>query len=104
MGGKWKGILLVHLLDSDGPIRFSTFERSLPNITRRMLTRQLRELQEDGLISRTAYPEVPPRVEYTLTEKGETLRPIIKALGAWGAEHVLDDKGRWIGLGRDIEE
>lgn len=94
IGGKWKGMLLYHIMIADGPVRFSELERALKNATRRMLTRQLKELQEDGIILRTAYPEVPPRVEYSLTEKGDTLRPVIELLKGWGEEHVLDEDGR----------
>ena len=89
-------MILYHLLIAEGPVRFNELDRSLEKLTRRMLTRQLKELQEDGIVLRTAYPEVPPRVEYSITEKGETLRPIIEALKAWGEEHVLDGDGRKI--------
>lgn len=87
-------MLLFHLLHADGPIRFNELELSLPNATRRMITRQLRELEQDGIVLRTAYPEVPPRVEYSITEKGQTLRPVIDALKSWGEVHVLDEDGR----------
>jgi len=68
--------------------RFNALKRMLPNITQRMLTNQLRELEHDGLVARTIYPEVPPRVEYRLTEHGQTLEPVIAALKAWGDSHV----------------
>lgn len=80
--GKWKGVILHHLMD--GTMRFSSFRRRMPNITQRMLTNQLRELESDGLILRTVYAEVPPRVEYELTDLGRTLTPIIDALREWG--------------------
>ncbi len=96
IGAKWKGIILYHLLNAQGPVRFNELERSIPNATRRMLTRQLKELQEDGIVSRKAYPEVPPRVEYSMTDKGQTLRPVIDILKSWGEEHVLDKEGRRI--------
>jgi DNA-binding HxlR family transcriptional regulator len=93
IGGKWKGIILYHLMAADGPIRFNALQRELPQVTRRMLTRQLREMEADGIILRTAYPEVPPRVEYSLTPKGDTLAPIINALRDWGEKHALRPDG-----------
>jgi DNA-binding HxlR family transcriptional regulator len=86
IGGKWKGILLFHLMS--GTHRFNQLRRQLPSITQRMLTKQLRELEKDGLIQRVVYPEVPPRVEYSLTPLGRSLRPIINALRAWGESYV----------------
>lgn len=86
IGGKWKGVVMYHLLD--GTKRFNELRRMMPGVTQRMLTRQLRELEADGLVHRKVYAEVPPRVEYSLTEKGETLRDIILALKAWGETHV----------------
>ena len=79
IGGKWKGVILYHLLTGK-VLRF--------NALKRMLTNQLRELEHDGLVARTIYPEVPPRVEYRLTEHGQTLEPVIAALKAWGDSHV----------------
>ncbi|MEJ9148907.1 winged helix-turn-helix transcriptional regulator, partial [Bacillus thuringiensis] len=75
IGGKWKGVILYHLLD--GTKRFNELKRLKPNITQRMLTLQLRELEADGIIHREVYREVPPKVEYSLTELGESLRPVI---------------------------
>jgi len=89
IGGKWKGVILYHLLEET--LRFNELRRIMPEITQRMLTKQLRELETDGLISRTVYPEVPPRVEYSMTDYGRTLAPVVKALRAWGIEH-LDTK------------
>lgn len=86
IGGKWKGVVLFHLLD--GTKRFNQLRRLMPGVTQRMLTRQLREMEADGLIHRKVYAEVPPRVEYSLTAKGETLRHIIVALKDWGETHV----------------
>jgi len=82
IGGKWKGLVLYHLLQ--GTMRFSELRRKVPGVTQRMLTRQLRELESAGLILRTVFAEVPPRVEYSLTCEGETLRPVILALRDWG--------------------
>ncbi len=86
IGGKWKGVILFHLLD--GTMRFSALQRALGDVTQRMLTKQLRELEADGLIDRKVYPVVPPRVEYSLTERGRTLAPVIEALKAWGEKQL----------------
>ena len=83
--GKWKGVILFHL--QGGCRRFGELRRLMPRITQRMLTKQLRALEDDNLITRKVYPEVPPRVEYALSETGERLRPVIEVLRAWGAEH-----------------
>src|SRR5258708_40251020 len=80
--GKWKGVILYHLLDDT--VRFNELGRRLSKITQRMLTRQLRELEAAGLIHREVYPEVPPRVEYSLTKLGRTLDPVIRSLWTWG--------------------
>jgi DNA-binding HxlR family transcriptional regulator len=86
--GKWKGVVLFHL--GDGTLRFNELRRRVRGATQRVLTRQLRELEADGLVIRTVYAEVPPRVEYRLSAKGETLRPIIAALKAWGMAHIAE--------------
>jgi len=83
--GKWKGVILFHL--QGGCRRFGELRRLMPGITQRMLTKQLRALEDDDLITRKVYPEVPPRVEYALSETGERLRPVIEVLRAWGVEH-----------------
>lgn len=83
IGGKWKGVILFHLL-RDGTLRFNELRRRLTGITQRMLARQLRELEEDGLVRRTVYAQVPPRVDYDLTETGRSLAPVLGALKAWG--------------------
>ena len=85
--GKWKGVILYHLLQ--GTLRFGELRRRLPNVTQRMLTNQLRELEEDGLISRKIYAQVPPRVDYSMTERGRSLQPVISALKAWGDANIL---------------
>lgn len=87
IGGKWKGVILYRLL-TENVLRFNELRRLLPNITQRMLTNQLRELERDGLIARQVYAEVPPKVEYRLTDYGQTLAPVIFALKAWGDAHV----------------
>lgn len=86
IGGKWKGVVLWHLLQ--GTLRFNEIRRRLPNVTQRMLTNQLRELEVDGFVIRTVYPEVPPKVEYSLSERGRSLEPVILALKAWGEANV----------------
>ncbi|KYG93148.1 helix-turn-helix domain-containing protein [Paenibacillus jamilae] len=85
IGGKWKGIILYHLMY--GTKRFSDFRRICPGITQRMLTLQLRELEEDGVVHREVYQQVPPKVEYSLTEFGKTLIPIINLMKDWGEEY-----------------
>ncbi|WP_440108755.1 winged helix-turn-helix transcriptional regulator [Paenibacillus sp. QZ-Y1] len=87
IGGKWKILVLYHLI-SHKVKRFNELQRALPNITHRTLTRQLRELEEDNLISRRVYPEVPPKVEYMLTELGESLVPILIELQNWGTDYL----------------
>ncbi|MFA5121852.1 winged helix-turn-helix transcriptional regulator [Zavarzinia sp.] len=80
--GKWKGVVLYHLFE--GTLRFNEIRRRIPNCTQRMLTNQLRELEADGLIARKVYPEVPPKVEYSLTARGRSLEAVITALKSWG--------------------
>ncbi|ADP34591.1 HxlR family transcriptional regulator [Bacillus atrophaeus] len=82
IGGKWKGILFYHMID--GKKRFNEFRRICPNITQRMLTLQLRELEADGIVHREVYHQVPPKVEYSLTEFGRTLEPIVLQMKKWG--------------------
>lgn len=86
MGGKWKPIILYHLSEAR-VLRFSELRRGMPGVTERMLTRQLRELEADGLVHRTVYREVPPRVEYGLTELGAGLVPILDQLRVWGERY-----------------
>ncbi len=83
IGGKWKSIILWHL-HADGTLRFSELRRRIPNVTQRTMTNQLRELEQDGLVHRKVYPQVPPKVEYSLTELGRGLVPILEALKHWG--------------------
>ena len=81
IGNKWKGVILFHLLD--GTKRFNELRRLIPSVTQRMLTLQLRELEKDEVIVRKVYPQVPPKVEYSLTKTGQSLKPIIFALREW---------------------
>ena len=82
IGGRWKPILVCHLLD--GRKRFGELRRLTPNATERMITLQLRELEADGVLSRHVYAEVPPRVEYEITEFGRSLEPILVLMQDWG--------------------
>lgn len=86
IGGRWKGVILSHLLD--GPKRFNELRRILSKVTQRMLTLQLRELEADGVVHREVHPEVPPRVEYSLTPFGLTLSPVLLGLRVWGREYL----------------
>ncbi|NMB77647.1 MAG: helix-turn-helix transcriptional regulator, partial [Methanomicrobiales archaeon] len=86
----WKPIIIYHL--KDGTMRFSQIMAKVePQITPRILTRELRELENDGLVTRKVYPQVPPKVEYTLTDKAHTLIPILEDLCDWGTEHMYDE-------------
>ncbi|MCD6045210.1 MAG: HxlR family transcriptional regulator [Gammaproteobacteria bacterium] len=86
LGGKWKLLILFSL--NQGTKRFNELRREMPAVTQRMLTTQLRELEADKIISRKVYPEVPPRVEYALTDMGKTLTPVLEALKKWGACYI----------------
>ena len=82
IGSKWKLLIMRNLLVR--PWRFNELQKSLDGISQKVLTDSLRSMEADGIISRTVYPEVPPRVEYALSELGESMRPIIKSMEAWG--------------------
>ena len=90
IGGKWKPLILWAL--GDEVMRFGELQKALPGVNTKMLTKQLRELEEDGIIRRKIYPEVPPRVEYAITDFGKTLIPILNALCNWGAEYLGVDE------------
>ncbi|WP_215766085.1 winged helix-turn-helix transcriptional regulator [Gluconobacter cerinus] len=83
IGGIWKPVLLFHLLE--GKLRFNALCRLVPSATARMITLQLRELEADGIVNRIVYPEVPPKVEYELTELGRSLEPVLVSMRDWGA-------------------
>ncbi len=87
IGGKWK-LLILHLIYNDVN-RFGKMSMMLRDISKQMLTTQLRELENDGIIERKIYPEIPPRVEYSMTEKGKSLLPIIHLLRDWGNEYLI---------------
>jgi DNA-binding HxlR family transcriptional regulator len=82
IGGKWKPLIAFHL--RQGPARFNVLRRLIPGVTQRMLTQHLRELEADGLVSRTVHAVVPPHVEYALTASGLSLMPVMDAMAAWG--------------------
>jgi len=88
LGGKWKSIL-INAIYLTSPARFGELRRSVKGITQSMLTQQLRELEDDGIISRKIYAEIPPRVEYTLTEFGLTLSPIMLSMAKWGEQYRI---------------
>lgn len=90
IGGKYKALILWHLMDKT--LRFSELRKLVTNATAKMLTQQLRELESDGLVVRTVYPVVPPKVEYSLTERGTSLQPVLQSMYSWG-EQVLKAKG-----------
>lgn len=86
IAGRWKIVLLWYLFQ--GVQRFSDLQRAVPAITQKVLTHQLRDMEKHGLLKRTVYPEVPPRVEYQITALGLTLKPVVDAMHYWGAEHA----------------
>jgi len=96
IGGKWKGLLWWRL--SNGLGRFGELQRAIPQITKKMLAQQLREMERDGIVRRQVFPEVPPRVEYSLTEYGASLGSVIDSICRWGVHHLqrsgLRDAGR----------
>ena len=85
IGSKWKILIIRNLMGR--PWRFSELKKDLDGISQKVLTDCLRSMEEDGIVTRTVYPEVPPRVEYALSELGESMRPIIKAMEIWGTEY-----------------
>src|ERR1700693_2259413 len=85
IGGRWKIPILFHLFQ--GVQRFSELRQALSGVTQKMLTQQLREMERDGLIQRQIYPQVPPKVEYSLTALGRSLKPVVDSMCHWGIEH-----------------
>ncbi len=85
IGGKWKPVILCHL--TEGTHRFGELKREMPAITQKMLTQQLRELEEDAIIDRKVYVQVPPKVEYSLTEYGLTVKELLNVMSQWGEQH-----------------
>ena len=86
IGGKYKAVILWHLMNDT--LRYSELHRQIPTATDKMLAQQLRELERDGLISRTVYPVVPPKTEYSLTDFGKSLAPILDAMCDWGTDYL----------------
>ncbi len=86
IGGKWKALILWNLLE--GAMRYSALRRAVPDATPKMLTQQLRELEADGLVTRTVWPVVPPKVEYALTPTGKSIKPILAAMYRWGDAYL----------------
>ena len=93
IGGKYKSLILWHLIDAT--LRFGELSRLIPQATPKMLTQQLRELEEANLVVRKVFPVVPPRVDYSLTDLGSSMRPILEAMYSWG-ESYLKENGREI--------
>ena len=91
IGGKWKPPIIWLLMK--GPMRFGELSKTMPDIALKVLSRQLKELEADGIIVRKAYPEVPPRVEYSLTEKGDSLREVMFLLSEWSSKHLMGQDG-----------
>lgn len=87
---KWKVLILRDLLP--GTRRFGELKRSLGGVSQKVLTAQLRQMEDSGLLTRTVYPEVPPRVEYTLTELGYSLKPVLDAMQSWGQEYQVKNR------------
>lgn len=85
LSDKWKVLILRDLID--GTKRFGELKKSIGNVSQKVLTANLRSMEEDGLVSRKVYPEVPPRVEYTLTETGYSLKPVLDSLWSWGEQY-----------------
>jgi DNA-binding HxlR family transcriptional regulator len=94
VGGKYKMIIVYHLLRF-GTLRFSELQKRMPSATAKMLTQQLRQLEEDGLVRREVFPVVPPRTEYSLTERGKSLAPIASAMVIWGLRNMYGTFHVW---------
>ena len=90
IGGKWKILIVCHLQSS--PLRFSELKNKLNGITQKMLTQELRELEKDKVIHRKVYPVIPPKVEYSLSDYGRTLEPVLQTLCEWGQKHKVSNK------------
>lgn len=86
VGGKWK-MLILYLLSENQPVRFNEMKRRLGTITYKTLSSQLKDLEADGMVRREEYPQIPPKVEYSLTHKGETLLPVLEQLCEWGEKN-----------------
>lgn len=103
VGDKWSLLVMHSMVAAGQPLRFSALQRSIPDISQKMLTATLRALEEDGLVLRTVYPEVPPRVEYQLTERGDSFMEACKPMVQWALDHlaeILHDRERHRGKRR----
>lgn len=90
ISGKWKMVIL-YILSERQPVRFNEMQKFIGNITYKTLSLQLKELEKDGILERKEYPQIPPKVEYYLTERGMSLIPILNELGCWGVDHQDND-------------
>mgnify|MGYP001329990317 FL=1 len=90
IGGKWKSLIIWHL--GENTLRFGELKRALPKITQKMLTQQLRELEQDGFVNRFIYTQVPPKVEYSLTDSGKTLLPVLETMYQWGINYANESE------------
>ena len=90
IGSKWKGVILFRLTEQTR--RFNELRRLLPKVSQKTLTSQLRDLERDGIVQRKIYAQIPPKVEYSLTELGWTLQPVIRELQSWGNHHLIEQK------------
>ncbi len=89
IGGKWKSVILWYL--QDAPLRFGELHKIIPKCSLKIYNENLKELEEDGIIKRVVFPQVPPKVEYSLTEYGKSLLPVIKILREWGVKRLIDN-------------
>lgn len=94
LSSKWKILIMRELLK--GTFRYSDLKRNVVGISQKMLTQSLKEMESDGLVHRHVFPEVPPRVEYSLTDTGESIRPVIKVLDNWGSEYINDNDPKYL--------
>ncbi|WP_405170295.1 helix-turn-helix domain-containing protein [Paenibacillus sp. FSL H8-0280] len=85
--GKWKSLILLRLL-SNGTMRFSELQKAIPDISKKMLTQQLKELEYHDIVHREVYAQIPPKVEYSITEYGQLMKPVLQTMSDWGAGHV----------------
>ena len=93
IGGRWKPVILWWLSESRTPLRFKGLRENMPRISQKVLTQQLRELERDELVKRQLFPEMPVRVEYSLTPFGKKLQPVLRVLDAWSRKHLVGENG-----------
>ncbi|WP_297437357.1 helix-turn-helix domain-containing protein [uncultured Clostridium sp.] len=94
LGGRWKW-LIIFKINKTPQIRYNELKRQLPSISHKMLSQYLKNLQSENLLIRDEYPEIPPRVEYNLTEKGKSIIPILELMSKWGKDHYNEDTNEW---------